>query len=342
VTSRYRHGPAALDLAIVCGSAMSTKECTKKWTEPEAEWVPLKQAIFRFGVADAENGTASDLSNAQLYELKEAEIGVSVIALLSLAQLTEVLKDKSGASTAAIDVPTSTFSIHFAEGRTRSFKGAPWELLNEIPHRVIYPDTYTSHMHTFSLEQDFEEKAKRGNAVRAAINLVWLRLMIPAFNRAIETGKVALYARSRIDSVYFERLPDHIWPLINVVDWDHGVAMAVDRTTFWHIHAELTAIAKSASPGFDDSEVSLPSGLRKAPRSVVCKVIEAVYDEAEDTHRKPPNIKELPPAVLRVLQAQGYCASKKLIMQLGKAPGYAARRCPRGKRLSSQRNPQAR
>jgi hypothetical protein len=220
VTSRYRHGPAALDLAIVCGSAMSTKECTKKWTEPEAEWVPLKQAIFRFGVADAENGTASDLSNAQLYELKEAEIGVSVIALLSLAQLTEVLKDKSGASTAAIDVPTSTFSIHFAEGRTRSFKGAPWELLNEIPHRVIYPP----HMHTFYLEQDFEEKAKRGNAVRAAINLVWLRLMIPAFNRAIETGKVALYARSRIDSVYFERLPATVFGLsstwsIGIMEW---------------------------------------------------------------------------------------------------------------------------
>jgi hypothetical protein len=127
----------------------------KKWAEPEAEWVPLKPAVFRFGISEV---AASDLSSEQLFELREAETRASEIEFLSLVQLTKILKDKSGASYAEIDPSSATFSVLFSEGSPRRLAGTPWELLKNIPEVMMPTPTGATHP---SLPPDYEEWTKR-------------------------------------------------------------------------------------------------------------------------------------------------------------------------------------
>jgi hypothetical protein len=198
------------------------------WTEPQASWVPLKTAVFKFGISEEASASSEDQ-----------------IPAMSIAELTNVLKEKCGASSAAIDVSTATLSILFSDGRTRSVIGTPWKLLETIREVHIVPNS--GHTHSVYLDEEgnlvegYEENAKRRNKVRAAIDLIWRQLMLPAFDRAIATETIALYARSHIASPHFQRLPAHVWPLLKVADWNQGVAMAIDNTAFWAIHAELIA-----------------------------------------------------------------------------------------------------
>jgi hypothetical protein len=70
------------------------------------------------------------------------------------------------------------------------------------------------------------------------------------------------------------------------------------------------------------------SVLKLAPASVIEDVITTVYDEAE----VPPNINQLPKAVIPRLNHLGFKASGKQIKELGRANKFAARRGPVGKR----------
>jgi hypothetical protein len=79
--------------------------------------------------------------------------------------------------------------------------------------------------------------------------------------------------------------------------------------------------------------------LREAPRELVDREIAAVYDEAEAAGRKPPNIKELPKAVLARLKSNGFHSSQALISELGRSSKHASRRRQPGITLSSERRP---
>jgi hypothetical protein len=297
--------------------AMMSKET---WTEPQASWVPLKTAVFKFGIFDDASASSEDQ-----------------IPAMSLAELTNVLEERCGASSAAIDASTATLTILFSDGRTRSFIGTPWKLLETIPEVLIVPNS--GHSHTVYLDEEgnldggYEENAKRKNKVRTAIDLIWRQLMLPAFNSAIAAERIALYARSHIDSPYFERLPAHVWPLLKVVDWDHGVAMAVDHTAFWSIHVELAAASNElVVPGANFHLQNYEIVKTEASHSVIREAIKDVYDKAQAAGNKPPNIKELPAAVLPLLNQKGHRASERLIMQLGEEPQFKRRRLPQGKR----------
>ncbi len=77
--------------------------------------------------------------------------------------------------------------------------------------------------------------------------------------------------------------------------------------------------------------------LKEAPRAMVQEAIKAAYDTTDATGGKPPNIKELPTAVLPLLEQKGYGASARLIQELGGAPAFKVRRRSPGKTVSSER-----
>jgi hypothetical protein len=82
--------------------------------------------------------------------------------------------------------------------------------------------------------------------------------------------------------------------------------------------------------------------LKLAPRVTVQEAIKAAYDAADAAGGKPPNIKELPAAVLPLLEQNGYSASARFIQELGNAPAFKVRRRSPGKTVSSERRAQRR
>jgi hypothetical protein len=77
--------------------------------------------------------------------------------------------------------------------------------------------------------------------------------------------------------------------------------------------------------------------LKQAPMAMVQEAIKAAYDTTDAAGGKPPNIKELPTAVLPLLEQKGYGASARLIQELGGSPAFKVRRRSPGKTLSSER-----
>lgn len=83
----------------------------------------------------------------------------------------------------------------------------------------------------------------------------------------------------------------------------------------------------------------------KRPPDRVLKTVSApqirneitdVYDEAEKSDQKPPNISELADLVQLRLEAKGYSVSKKQIKEIGGEAAFKARRGPIGKTLRSK------
>ena len=80
--------------------------------------------------------------------------------------------------------------------------------------------------------------------------------------------------------------------------------------------------------------------LKPAPKKEISAAITAAYDAAHAAGRKPPNIKELPAAVLPLLEEKGYHASGRLIQHLGEAQEFRRRRRQPGKTISSEKRAQ--
>jgi hypothetical protein len=101
-------------------------------------------------------------------------------------------------------------------------------------------------------------------------------------------------------------------------------------------------IAEANSPASDVSRVTQVTRspvklLKQAPTAMVQEAIKAAYDTTDAAGDKPPNIKELPTAVLPLLEQKGYGASARLIQELGGAPNFKVRRRSPGKTVSSER-----
>ena len=101
-------------------------------------------------------------------------------------------------------------------------------------------------------------------------------------------------------------------------------------------------IAEAKSPASDVSRVTQVTRspvklLKQAPKAMVQEAIKAAYDTTDAAGGKPPNIKELPTAVLPLLEQKGYGASARLIQELGGDPTFKVRRRSPGKTVSSER-----
>jgi len=302
----------------------------KTWVGPKADWVPLRRAVFAYHIRK---------------DGKWAPVGGAL-----LREWTEILKTKSGAQEIEINLTPLIFSIRYVEDGAETFSGEPWQFL-------VGKAAKTSS--TWGGDDEASARSKgRCMAVREATECV-RQLMRPGFDRAVSIGAAVLYCRSATDfdpadiwpplmdainalqgevigpngpvpisgwffrnlPARFELLPADVWPLLKAVDWQHGEAIAPDGSTYRSVHVGLATITDSSA-----------RSLKKAPRGDIDEAIKAAYDAAEAAGSKPPNIKELPAVVLPILEAKGFHASGRFIMQLGGAEQHARRRWLPGKK----------
>ena len=227
----------------------------KQWAEPEVNWLPLSQAVFTFGVA--EDGIANDLIEKPLHELTEAKMAEGGTTPFSVGQLTKILERESGALVAEINLTSSTFSFSFdVHGGASSIGGPPWAII-EAPRKTAADFDPQIDAEAPSNTEGFvrigdEEAvgyAKQLDDVRKATGLVWRQYMLRAFDRAVSAGAIVLFARKHAVSAHFERLPKDVWPLLEIVDWQNGVAVAPERTVYWSIHLQRSTVRVKSSSG---------------------------------------------------------------------------------------------
>ena len=264
----------------------------KQWAQPEVDWLPLSHAVFTFGVA--EDSISHDLHYNPLHALTEAEMAENCATPFSVGQLTKMLEEDTGARKAEINLTSFTFTFSFDSDRgASSMCGAPWALIEEPRETSFDPRLDAEALfNTEGLVRIGDEEAIRHarqlDAVRKATGLVWRQFMIRAFDRAVSTGAVVLYARIQAVSAPFEQLPADVWPILSVVDWQNGVAVAPDLTEYWSIHvrpapAHQAAAVRSATsrrPGRNRAERAIakiyPNDIpdpASEPNVIVCRKV---------------------------------------------------------------------
>jgi hypothetical protein len=139
-------------------------------------------------------------------------------------------------------------------------------------------------------------------------------------------------------------------------DIDHQLAAALKSRISLHPTGDpgIDVLRESAAQGYLANELHRNPRVNKADlenwlhpqvvpekllkftsRPTIEDAITAVYDIAEETKVKPPNIKELVKPVQSRLKALGYKPpSGRLIMQIGGAEKFAKRRGESGKRIT--------
>jgi hypothetical protein len=196
--------------------------------------------VFTFGVAAHEiPADFHDKPFNPLTTVQTAEIGTP----FSTRQLTQMLKEKSGASRADVDLGTLTFSFSFLGNGSTLIGGPPWTILSEDgagnPDLPVAAEALTNAEGFVRIDNEpAARQSNRYRAVRAATGLVWRQFMVRAFDRAVASGAVLLYARPQSASGDFRRLPADVWPLLEVADWQNGVAVAPDSSVYRSIHAQ--------------------------------------------------------------------------------------------------------
>jgi hypothetical protein len=252
----------------------------KQWAESRDTWIPLRKAVFVFGMTEDEEAAAihdqpflglskddfeliatdpesghQNLKKKLNNEANDAEIAERATAPFSRRQLAKMLQDNSEADSAEIDPNTSTFLFRFrVSGGGASLLGvSPWRL--ECKKRDHCPEPQLAAEALFNKEGlvriSDEEAAlhkKQDQSARKAAGLVFRQFMVRSFDRAISTKSVVLYARVGDLSAPFKQLAADVWPLLDVADWENGVAIAADGTVYWSIHADRqSAEAKAHS-----------------------------------------------------------------------------------------------
>jgi hypothetical protein len=289
--SRCPRRPAAATCVLrVWRCALSKKQ----WGQPELDWLPLSRAVFTFGVA--EEGISDALHDKPLHELTEAEMAETHATSFSVRVLTRMLEEKTGARKAEINPTSCTFSFSFdIDGVASLMSGPPWAIIEEPRETAASFDPRLDAEALFNTEgfvrigdEEAVSHAEQLDAVRKATGLVWRQFMLRAFDRAVSTGAVVLFARIQATSAPFERLPADVWPLLNVVDWQNGVAVAPDRTAYWSIHvrprradqAAAVSSATSRRPGRNRAGMAIakiyPNGIPNSatePNTIICRKV---------------------------------------------------------------------
>jgi hypothetical protein len=240
---------------------------TREWHKPPSDWIPIGRAVFRFGIADSDSSTAAETSGtsaslSSIEALKQWRSGdrVSIRELAnnkakppSLGEITELLQDKTHARTVDIDQENGNFTFCFdlPGGGASAYRVTPWVLL-AMPEAPLTVDPRIEAEALFNTEglvrisdEEAAHQAQQNERVREAIGLVWRRYMLRAFDRAVSAGRVALYARMHTPVAPLRRLPADVWPILEVLDWQHGIARDPEGAIYYSIHAASTVPAAS-------------------------------------------------------------------------------------------------
>jgi hypothetical protein len=165
---------------------------------------------------------------------------------IPMQEIISLLKKHTGISDVKIDKsnPMFVFSYQRAAGGAVSLGVAPWQG-NSIPRDAdacvdpqLAAEALFNKGEGFRYVSDDEVDTKIQETIRFATGLVWRQYMLRAFDRAVSTKAVLLYARVQKTTAPLELIPVDIWPLLHVADWEKGVAVAPDGTAYWSIQAE--------------------------------------------------------------------------------------------------------
>ncbi|MDA9529887.1 hypothetical protein [Bradyrhizobium sp. CCBAU 25338] len=165
----------------------------------------------------------------------------------TLEYLADLLREEANAFKAEIHRENGEFQFDFTPGgggASSSWGGAPWTLLG-LPKIEPKPEADALFRKVGVVrvsDAEATEHARRLADVRHATRLVWRGLMLPAFDRAVAAGQVRLYARIPSPLDDFQGLPADLWPQLEVLDWEHGVAVDLDGTLYRSIHAVDSAL----------------------------------------------------------------------------------------------------
>lgn len=197
-------------------------------------------------------------------------------------ELTDLLRKHANASAAEIDREEGRFRFSFtpSSGGAASYGGTPWAILWEPDEslKLKLKPRLEALLNNSGLASDYEapyvgfakigddeaaEGARQSECVGFATGLVWNQFMRRAFDRAVKAGRVKLYARAPSPRDDFQRLPSDIWPLLEIVDWEHGVARDIQGTLYNSIHvadcaSPITATQVECSSRSSEDDVSTP------------------------------------------------------------------------------------
>jgi hypothetical protein len=181
--------------------------------KPKLDWLPLARAVLLlYAAADDGNCTTLD-------------------------ELSEMMKEKTGAAEATIDAETGTFQFLFRgkEHGASTYGGAPWALIEEISPTLVDP---RQEAEAVFAKEGFVRRSDNNEAgelksVRETVGLVWRQYLLRDFGRAVAAGKAALVARVGSVRADYEMLTADTWPLLTVVDWELGIARDPDGIFYY-------------------------------------------------------------------------------------------------------------
>lgn len=261
------------------GTAAPAQKSKSGWEEPQDGWIPIGLAIFRFGIADTDSctGEASTPNPFSVEAFEQSrnrgEAPKLELGPPTLEDLTELLRKNADATKAEIDREEGRFRFYCGGS---CYGGTPWALLWE-PNESLKLNLRLESLLTEACEvsevprgfagfakigdDEAAERARHSEGVRFATGLVWRQFMLRAFDRAVKAGRVQLFARAPSPRDDFQRLPSDIWPQLEVVDWEHGVARDVQGTLYSSIHVADTAATRVEASS--DSSKDAPARHRR-------------------------------------------------------------------------------
>jgi hypothetical protein len=214
----------------------------RKHAERQVAWLSLNVAIFKFGIADEQDPTASRENAWE--ELTLAEVSADN-GPASLNDLAKILREITGAQYAEINRDNCTFSFSFCspDNGASWIGGSPWAILDppdmapNLDPRLEADALFNKVGLVLSSDEDTAQHAKTGRAVRFATGLVWHQYMLRAFDRAILANRVILSARIGAASAPFANIPVDVWPILTVIDWQNGIASDPQGDLYYSLRA---------------------------------------------------------------------------------------------------------
>jgi hypothetical protein len=226
--------------------------------------------------------------------LTDGEFRKIVATPPSRAELTSLLRERAGAREATIDAAQGNFSFDFYErGRgAQCIGGPPWAILAP-PHSSIDHDPRRDAEALFNKngfgvrsadEEEAARYAKQSHAVQEATGLVWRQYMLRAFDRAIAARRVLLFARIETAWAPFRQLPADLWPSLDVLDWQIGLAGDPGGGLYYAIHAASETPVEKAQVS-DETETASQqltnSSRRQSNQGALDAAIRKRLDEGE-------------------------------------------------------------
>jgi hypothetical protein len=95
-------------------------------------------------------------------------------------------------------------------------------------------------------------------------------------------------------SARFKRLPADVWPVLQVLDWQNGVAVAPEGTAYWSIHVQAAAAVIRPT----DEAPQTRAGIKATPGSA-----NTTSEEAAQPDRKRGRRPSVSPQVEKKMRA---------------------------------------